>query len=689
MKQQHFLHPLYQKYFSKKEVFKPTYPLPQEWQHLSDQEKKEKAVQLVQEGEIQLLKGNLEGLKSFDYAVQLDSSNAQLWHKQGLCLYEYGMTFHSEKILKLAKKNFKIAINLEENFQYWWSLANLLFELASLTNANHYFQEAKDIYIKTCDLAQNQDKEILAELYWDTALAWSKLAQYSGEGIDVKKAIQTMRLSFAHQKSLTSDFWFDFGSMHMQMALLINENRIYLQAIDYFQKACDKKEDFIEALFSIAQCNTGLYINTLQEKYFLEADKHFAKCYALNSNDIEFLMEWAALLGEAGRITNNCRKLRLSIEKCNIAFSMNTKEPLIIGQWAESLSILGFLTNRVDYIIEAEKKMQTVIDIYSHLPELWYAYGMCMMAFANYYNDLDYNEMAIEKFETAIVIDPLCGEAYHLLANCYYELGKNLLDEEILNKAIQIYKKACQIKPAYPALNYDYAKALLIMSDITENVENIQQAVQQFEITLQFQNDPLQNAEWLFHYAIALDLLGEITEEIAPIQHSVEIYHHVLLIDPDLMQIYYRLGVSYSHLAELSFEMNYFHQAFKYFDLALKQNREDDQVYLEWGLSLITFAQYNDISTISHNLYIEAEKKLITAAQLGNQAAYYHLACLYAILENKEKALYFLQKAEQEKVLPSIDDVTEDEWLENLHTYPPFELFLQYLQTKQHLIDEK
>jgi len=690
MKQQHFLQPLYDRYFDKKEHFKPVHSLPEEWKDFSLEEKKEKSFQLLKEGELALLNGDLNGLKCFDLASQLNPREANLWYKQGLSLFEYGTTYNNEKMLKLAGKSFKVAINLQNNnYEYWWSIANLIFELGNITSENHYFNEAKDYFQKSIDLAKNEPKTILAELYWDYGMAWAKVANHSGEAIDVKKAIQAMRESFANQTKTSVDFWYDFGTVHMQMALLINDNRVYLQAVDYFKKSIDQNPSFIDGWFALAQCFTQLYINTLDEQYFDHSERYFSRCVLLNPKDDEFLLEWAQLLGESGKVTKSAKKLRSSIEKCITAHGLNPNEPLIIGQWVESQSLLGVLTNRLDYIIDAEQKIIDSTNNFPKLSELWYAYGMCMQSLSEYYNDLEYEEMAIEKYQTALSIDSASAETLHALANSFRKMGIDLLDDSLLQRADKLYRKAIQLKPSYPALTYDFALALLSLSQMNDDEDTIKETVYQFEQTLQAQNEALlQHPHWLFHYAVALDMLGDVTEEENHFLRAIEILHNVLLIDPDYIQIYYRLAVCYSHLAESSFEKNYFDQAFKYFELATKQNPEDDEVYLEWGLSLISFSQQNDYDLLQDELSI-AENKLFQAARLGNQTAYYHIACLYCITDRHDEALQFLKKADEEDVLPPVDEMIEDEWLEGLQINSSFQSFLSYLQAKQQLIDGK
>jgi hypothetical protein len=64
---------------------------------------------------------------------------------------------------------------------------------------------------------------------------------------------------------------------------------------------------------------------------------------------------------------------------------------------------------------------------------------------------------------------------------------------------------------------------------------------------------------------------------------------------------------------------------------------------------------------------------------LGNQFVYYHLACLCTFQGEYEEAVDFLEKAFESELLPPIEEILEDEWLEPLVSTPYFQQFLERL----------
>jgi len=122
--------------------------------------------------------------------------------------------------------------------------------------------------------------------------------------------------------------------------------------------------------------------------------------------------------------------------------------------------------------------------------------------------------------------------------------------------------------------------------------------------------------------------------------------------------------------------------------MALKQDPEDENSYLEWGLTLISMSQ--QYSTGTDSLYAEAEQKIYRSCQLGNQQAFYHLSCIYALRGLTEKAMYFLEKAADCDILPPIEEMQEDLWLENLQITDEYNSFIKKLEEKEENIrDEK
>ncbi len=123
--------------------------------------------------------------------------------------------------------------------------------------------------------------------------------------------------------------------------------------------------------------------------------------------------------------------------------------------------------------------------------------------------------------------------------------------------------------------------------------------------------------------------------------------------------------------------------------MAIKQDAEDDLTWLEWGILQISFAQKSLLASERDQLYAEAEQKLIRSGQLGNQQAFYHLACYYSLKRRYDEAMQFLRKAHESDTLPSLEEMQEDEWLEPMQTFDEYNTFVQELENKQNISDER
>ena len=686
MQKSHFLHQL-QEHFVPKTLNITAYSKAKKWKNLSLKEKEILSVELIKEANIKLLKNDLDGFDLFDTAIELSPENENFWFEKAQALFTFGIQKNEEKAFLRASKSLKESLNLSPSFFDAWHLwGKVLFALGEETQEYHYYCEAKEKFQQALSFSKEKEKSSLAKIYWDYGMNWLRISDHTGEACEVRLAIQALRTAFAHKIKVSPSFWHDFGCAHMQMALLINDKRIFLQAIDFFKKAVTIKPGFFDAWFSLAECYSQIFINTMEEQFFLEANKGFSKCIELSPSNSDIWLQWASLLGEVGKLEKNIKKLKLSVEKCVQAYKLTPTNPLIIGQWVESLSLLGAYTGRLAFIVEAENKIKEVTEKFYEIPQLWYSYGICLTSFSYYYKDLDYEDLAIEKFQTGLSINRSCAELWHALASAHYRIGNEIEDLIFLERAAKFYKKAMGLKPSYPPLIFDYGKTLLKIGEITNQKEPLENAAFLFETVLSTQKNAILNhPEWLFHYAITLDLLGDSFDEGESFyQKAIDIFHHILLIEPDYPKIHYHLALAYSHLAEITSQKELFKKSHHSFHLAIKQDKEDESSYLEWGLSLICLAQEEN----DKKIFLEAEKKLLQAGMLGNLDVYYHLACLYSLTGKFSAAIDLLKKAEKLDILPTIEEVLDDEWLENLRCTEGFSSFLYRLENQQNSIEE-
>jgi len=678
---------IFHRFFPRKAIHQATQAAgqPKSWDHLSEEQKKELAIQTLSQGESALLQGNLAALSLFETAANLDPGNPVILYRQGLSFFEYGSEDGKEKALLLASKCFKSATQLNPSFMdAWIAWGNVLLQLGRFHEEHHFHLEARERYRKAlalCDGTSSPDT--LSQLHWDYGIVWSEIAAHSGEACDLHLAIQEFQTSLAYQPEPVAEFWHDFGHAYLQLGLLINDQRLLLKAVELLQKSVSALPQYFDGWVALADTYSQLYLNTLDEKFALSACDCYAKALRLSPKDSDAWLGHAQLLAETGRLNKNVKALVSSVEKCARAATLDPENSSAVAQWVESLSHLGALAGRLDLLIEAEQKILKATDQFPDDPDLWHAYGICLMAFARYFEDPEYDDLAIEKLQFGLSLDRTHAEIWHALGLAHRHYADLTDEEPMIERAARFLSKAMELKPACPALTFDTASSYLNYSETLGDLTALEQAIVLFESLLQTNSGALLNhPQWIFEYGRALDWLGEHTGEEKDFARAIEIYSHVLLIDPDYPTIHTRMAGSYVQFGHISSDADAYRRAIHHFKLAARQEEEHDEVWLEWGLCLIHLAHHTLDAETMDQLYFEAEQKITRAGQLGNPQAYYHLACLYSILGQTTYAMDLIRTALRARALPPLDEMLDDEWLENLRSTEAFAQFLGALEAK-------
>ena len=681
--QAHPIRRIFDRFFPRRYHSAQTEPR-QEWDQVPAEQRHEWALRYLAQGELALLQGNLNALSFFEAASQIDPQNPKIWYRQGLAFFEYGSEEGKEKALLLAAKHFKIAVQFEPAyFDAYVAWGNALLQLGRFHAEYHYLGEAKEKYQKALEFSAGQSKEILSELYWDFGIVWSEIAKVSGEALDLRLAIDAFQKSASLIERCPPEFSHDYGKAYLEMGLLINDARLYAQAVVHLQRAVQTAPEYADGWETLGECYSQLYLNTMDERYVDKASDAYANAIRISPRNASVWLSWAQIISESGRLCEDPKPIRLSIEKCARAATIDPKDPLITAQWVESLSYLGALTSRLDLLIEAENKILKATDTYPDDPDLWLAYGVCLNAFGRYYDDPEYYEMAIEKLQWGLSIDRTSAEHWHALGTAHSALADLLDDPDLLGRAGRFFARAGDLKPSYPPLLFDAARSALQFSQMADDLPSLEKAIGYFESLLQGHKESiLHHPEWLFEYASALEWLGDFSSEETHFARAIEIFSHVLLIHPDFLHIHCHLAICYLELGHITMDTEHYKRAIHFFRLASRQDEENDQIWLDWGICLIYLANQTSNPDFRNQLYWDAEQKISRAGHLGNSYAYYNLACIYSILDRYEEAMTLIEKALDARSLPTLDEMADDEWLDNLRTTAAFSQFFSALEAK-------
>ncbi len=641
------------------------------------------ALTLVTQGEHSLLSRDPAGVELFQKASQLEPQNADLLFRQALALYEYGQEEGKKNILLLASKKLRTATLLNPlSFRYWQLWGSVLCLLGKISGSHHYFLEAKKKCTRALPLIDNQDSSILSDFYWDYGVVWKHIAEKSEEALDFQVALDAFGKASDYSDQFPEEFWNDFGQTALCLAGRINDIRLYVKAINCFKHAIATSISSSEGWILLAGALQALYAYTHDEDHFSQANECFAAAAKTRPQNADLWLNWAKLLCNAGRQNQDTKRLRSCIEKCHRAHACDPNNSLITATWAEALALLGELSERLDILYDAQNKIAESVQTSEEHPDLWYAYGMCFNSFARYFNDTDYYYQAIEKFQQGTSLDRTCHRHWHAIATAYATIGQLEGDLDALELSCRFFSKAIDLQ-ASSFYIYDYARALSKIGEITHEQQWLEEALVHFERALNIQKNAVYlHPEWLFHYASTLDMLGDFYEEESYYLRAIEILSHVLTIDPDFPHIHHRLALCFAHIADLNEDVEHFHRAAHHYRLAAKHEEENDQILLDWGVTLINLSQHLHVTCEIEQFFREAESKLTQAAKLGNLLAFYHLSCLYSLQGHYEKAIRFLEKADSFSSLPPLEELLQDDWLDDLRDTPDFHEFLSHLETR-------
>lgn len=650
-----------------------------------------KSEELLLLGQLELIKQNFESAcLLFAEASELKPNNPKLYFQQGLSFFEFGTEEGQEHALLLANKKFKLATTLlPEYFDAWlfWGMA--LHSLGKIHQQYHYFLEAEEKLEKALELSGGQSSDVLSDLHCEYGSVKIEIAKHSQEAHDWYLSMESFEKAAGLHIQAEPSFWNQFGVACFSLAKQVNDIRLCVKAIHSFKHAITYESNNYEGWKNLSLAMSFLYECTHEEDHFSQANDCFATCIQIHPLADALWLEWALFLSKSGKSTLDAKRLQAAIDKAIKARTLdgsNILSEICIG---ETLSLLGELSEKIEWIHEAQSKLEEITKNYPEEPKAWKAMGECLVSLGKYFEESDYFYQAIESFQQGLSIDRTCHELWFAMAKTYMLTGMTLADPDSLEKARHFYLKAINLNARSSTYHFELAYCLSKLGEFSQDPEWLEASIREFEETLQMQKNALYlHPDWLFEYAKTLDLYAEYFEEESHYNKAIEIFSHILMIDPDFPQIHYHLALAYSHLGELSGEIEPFYRSLHYFKLASKHEEENDQILVDLGVTLINIAQASCDMLEAELCYRDAETKLFQAIKAGNLQAYYQLACLFALLKETEKSVAFLRKTESFGALPSMEDLLEDEWLESIRSSEPFQDFLQYLERKSRQHEE-
>lgn len=221
---------------------------------------------------------------------------------------------------------------------------------------------------------------------------------------------------------------------------------------------------------------------------------------------------------------------------------------------------------------------------------------------------------------------------YNNWGSALYELAKIKNDENLFEASLKQYKKATQIDQNYADAYNNWGNALCELAT-------------------------LGNDENLF-------------------ETSLEKYEKATQIDQNDASIYYNWGTTLLKFAKIRNDENLFETSMEKYEKATQINENDARTYNNWGYALLEWAKLRKRIEDDQSIILE---KFVKAYSLNETVGLYNLACLYSLLNKKEDAFEWLERAL--KITPQAkENVQNDPDLDNLRQDPRFKELLNKYQ---------
>ncbi len=635
----------------------------------------------LSQGESLLLKGDFLGLKFCDLAEKLQPDSADLLYRIGLALSEFGQTKFDRDLILLSCKKFRQALKkCPDHLHAAQALGSNLFFLGKEFDEFHFFKEAKKVYQTLLSHQDLMTIDFLAEVLTDTSAILLEIGRKEQDTSEYLTACNFMEKASGLKAPHPSDFWILYGHITFEYGDLINSLQLYMKSVEFYKKALALTPKNSEAWFHLGISLKHLYFINLDDDHFIKSSECFSSAVSIQPLDYDFWIEWAHLLLESGKKLKDIKRLASAIEKCQRAHQLQKNETFHQTIWAEALTFKALIEDSIEDLHLAESKIDKILEKEEAPSDAYTVSGLILNAFGTYFDDIDFNFQAIEKFQEGLKVDRKNHRLWFLLAETFSLTAYLTEDKKMMEKSFFFFQKALFYKQS-AEYYFAFAQSCIKAEELNHQKSSLHLALYYFEQAFQRQPNVIYiKPEWLYEYATALDLLGDKTEEASYYLKAIEILNHVLIVDPQFKDVHHRLAVIYSHLAELEMEKDHYLKSMFHFQIASKNDSENDSLLVDMALMLTNYADSLDDESKKEYLLKESEFKLYQAAKLGNIHSYYHLGGLYAILEQPEKAMRFLNKAKELGALPEIAELLQDSWLENLKGTEPFENFLNQLE---------
>lgn len=395
-------------------------------------------------------------------------------------------------------------------------------------------------------------------------------------------------------------------------------------------------------------------------KLYKEALIKYEQATKLDSENGRFYYEWGNALLRLSKETKESKYEKEGLTKYEQAAKIDPKYTYSVYQRGVKQVFQNTeegINRYREYIAKYERDMQ---------PEPKYA--LAYMAWGRVFEDWGHTNKdtlllkeSIAKYERAMTLAPTLHYGYEASARVLISLADKRQDEKLKELALERYEKAVSMSDN-PHSNIMYGVALFNQKDEKKVIKHLEESLRQFEeASRQIPNDCLA----FYNMGVVLSKLGHVKQDVSLLNRSVLNYEKAISKEPTDCRFYIACADALTELAKLKQDADLYKDSFIRYEQAIEFNYRSAEAYNNWGHSILALAKMQgNVSERKKDI----EEKLLKAEKHEKGKAVFNMACLYSLLNEKDKAFgYFkqtLEKNEQStefiKACPDFDNLKGD-----------------------------
>lgn len=269
------------------------------------------------------------------------------------------------------------------------------------------------------------------------------------------------------------------------------------------------------------------------------------------------------------------------------------------------------------------------------------------------------------KYQKAIAIRSNTYDAFYNWGIALYYLAELKNDACLFQESCDKYQKATTIEPYYSLAFYNWGTVLFKLAELKKDEDLYQKSIDKYQKSIAIKpDDPKAFNNWggaLYH-------LAKLKDDEDLFQQSFDKYQQAAAIKPDDHDAFYNWGIALAGLAKLKGNEALFKQSFDKYQQAATIKPDMHEAFYSWGNALLSAFQLT-----KNEGYLKKAAEVLETAEKLKPDVVYNLACLFSVVNEKDKCKEKLLRCRYAKTLPDIAHLREDKDLENVRNEPWFE----------------